>query len=110
MGPKQASAASARRVTVRQLTASIPGFSRRRHPHILRLYAYFHDQKRIFLVLEYALKGELFKQLQKERRFSEKKSSRVSLTARLERNSDFAADIFPFTCFPNSTSIKWQMP
>jgi hypothetical protein len=51
-----------------------------RHPNILRLYAYFHDSKRIFLVLEYAIKGELFKHLQREGRFSEKKSSRVGST------------------------------
>jgi aurora kinase, other len=50
-----------------------------RHPNILRLYAYFHDTKRIFLVLEYAIKGELFKHLQREGRFSEKKSSRVGV-------------------------------
>lgn len=49
-----------------------------RHPNILRLYGYFHDAKRIFLVLEFAAKGELYKQLSKHGRFDEKKSSRVS--------------------------------
>lgn len=48
-----------------------------RHPHILRLYGYFHDEKRIFLMLEFAGKGELYKQLQRHGRFSEKRSSRV---------------------------------
>ncbi|WVQ65647.1 uncharacterized protein L199_003825 [Kwoniella botswanensis] len=47
-----------------------------RHPNILRLYGYFHDSKRIFLVLEFAMKGELYKQLSKYGRFDEKKSSR----------------------------------
>ncbi|KDQ62148.1 hypothetical protein JAAARDRAFT_189514 [Jaapia argillacea MUCL 33604] len=47
-----------------------------RHPHILRLYGYFHDSKRIFLMLEFAGKGELYKQLSKHGSFSEKRSSR----------------------------------
>ncbi|KAI0785119.1 other/AUR protein kinase [Abortiporus biennis] len=47
-----------------------------RHPHILRLYGYFHDEKRIFLMLEFAGRGELYKQLTKYGSFSEKRSSR----------------------------------
>ncbi|KAG8917174.1 spindle assembly checkpoint kinase, partial [Tulasnella sp. 408] len=37
-----------------------------RHPNVLRLYGFFHDEKRIFLMLEFAAKGELYKQLQKQ--------------------------------------------
>jgi aurora kinase len=47
-----------------------------RHPNVLRLYGYFHDDKRIFLMLEFAGKGELYKQLSKHGCFSEKRSSR----------------------------------
>jgi len=47
-----------------------------RHPNILRLYGFFHDEKRIFLMLEFAGQGELYKQLVKCRYFSEKRSSR----------------------------------
>ncbi|KZS93722.1 kinase-like protein [Sistotremastrum niveocremeum HHB9708] len=47
-----------------------------RHPHVLRLYGYFHDEKRIFLMLEFAGKGELYKQLHKAGSFSERRSSR----------------------------------
>lgn len=47
-----------------------------RHPHVLRLYGYFHDEKRIFLMLEFAGKGELYKQLNKHGSFTEKRSSR----------------------------------
>ncbi|GJJ15530.1 Serine/threonine-protein kinase ark1 [Clathrus columnatus] len=47
-----------------------------RHPHVLRLYGYFHDEKRIFLMLEFAGKGELYKQLSKYGKFSDKRSSR----------------------------------
>lgn len=50
-----------------------------RHPNVLRLFGYFHDEKRIFLMLEYAGKGELYRQLAKKGRFGEKRSSRVSL-------------------------------
>ncbi|GBE85210.1 Serine/threonine-protein kinase ark1 [Sparassis crispa] len=47
-----------------------------RHPHVLRLYGYFHDEKRIFLMLEFAGKGELYKQLTKHGCFTEKRSAR----------------------------------
>ncbi|KAG8827912.1 spindle assembly checkpoint kinase [Serendipita sp. 401] len=47
-----------------------------RHPNILRMYGYFHDKKRIFIMLEFAAKGELYKQLVKKGRFSERRSSR----------------------------------
>jgi len=47
-----------------------------RHPNILRLYGYFYDQTRIYLILEYAAKGELYKELQKHGRFDEKRSAK----------------------------------
>lgn len=37
-----------------------------RHPNILRLYGYFHDDARIYLILEYAPKGTLYKALQEQ--------------------------------------------
>jgi aurora kinase len=42
-----------------------------RHPNILQLYGHFHDSKRIFLILEFAKKGELYKHLRRERQFPE---------------------------------------
>ncbi|KAL9092064.1 MAG: hypothetical protein Q9159_001063 [Coniocarpon cinnabarinum] len=45
------------------------------HPNILRLYGHFHDSKRIFLILEFAGKGELYKHLRKENRFPEWKAA-----------------------------------
>lgn len=45
------------------------------HPNILALYNYFHDSKRIYLIVEQASKGDLWKSLQKEGRFSELKAS-----------------------------------
>lgn len=46
-----------------------------RHPNVLKMYGYFHDSKRIFLVLEFAGQGELYRHLQKAGRFSETKSA-----------------------------------
>ncbi|KAI6660065.1 hypothetical protein LOD99_14406 [Oopsacas minuta] len=42
-----------------------------RHPNILRLYGYFYDDRRVYLILEYAPRGELYKQLRAQRTFSE---------------------------------------
>lgn len=48
-----------------------------RHPHILRMYNYFYDEKRIYLILEYAAKGELYKELQKYGRFPEDRAAKL---------------------------------
>lgn len=39
-----------------------------RHPNIIRLYTWFQDETRIFLVLEYANYGELYEKLQRHKR------------------------------------------
>jgi len=41
------------------------------HPNILKMYNYFHDDKKIYLILEYALSGELYKKLQHKKRFDD---------------------------------------
>ena len=51
-----------------------------RHPHILRLFGYFYDKTRVYLILEYAPKGELYKELSRVERFDEKTSSNVSIS------------------------------
>ncbi|KAL1516620.1 hypothetical protein ABEB36_000507 [Hypothenemus hampei] len=45
-----------------------------RHPNILRLFGYFHDESRVYLILEYAPKGAVYSSLvsQPNKRFSEK--------------------------------------
>lgn len=45
-----------------------------RHPHILRMFGYFHDDARVYMILEYAPK-QLYKELQAQENkyFSEKK-------------------------------------
>ncbi|KAJ6519182.1 kinase-like protein [Mycena sanguinolenta] len=47
-----------------------------RHPNIIRLYGFFHDERRIFLMIEFAAQGELYKQLSKHGCFTEKRSAR----------------------------------
>ncbi|KAK7207444.1 kinase-like domain-containing protein [Myxozyma melibiosi] len=42
-----------------------------RHPNILRLFGHFHDSERVFLILEYAGQGEMFKVLRKKGRFDD---------------------------------------
>ncbi|XP_015794336.1 aurora kinase A [Tetranychus urticae] len=53
-----------------QLRREIEIQSHLRHPNILRLFGYFHDNTRIYLILEYAPQGELYKKLQKLKFFS----------------------------------------
>ncbi|KAG5339733.1 Serine/threonine-protein kinase ark1 [Termitomyces sp. Mn162] len=60
----------------RQIRREIEIQQNLRHPNILRLYGYFHDTKRIFLMLEFAGKGELYRQLSKHGCFSERRSAR----------------------------------
>ncbi|NWQ80746.1 AURKA kinase, partial [Columbina picui] len=46
-----------------------------RHPNILRLYGYFHDLTRVYLILEYAPRGEVYKELQKLTKFDEQRTA-----------------------------------
>jgi serine/threonine protein kinase len=50
-----------------------------RHPNILRMYGYFYDNSKIYLILEYCVGGELYKKLQKHVKFDEKRSARMIL-------------------------------
>ncbi|PNF29868.1 Aurora kinase B [Cryptotermes secundus] len=49
-----------------------------KHPNILRLRTYFDDEKRIYLVLDYAEEGELYRCLQNSQnhRFSERRAAK----------------------------------
>jgi len=58
-----------------QLRREIENQSHLKHPHILRLYAYFYDETRVYLILEYAPKGELYKELTACERFDEKRTA-----------------------------------
>jgi aurora kinase len=59
----------------RQVRREIEIQSNLAHPNILKLFGHFHDSKRIFLILEFAGKGELYKHLRKEQRFPEWKAA-----------------------------------
>jgi aurora kinase len=59
----------------KQLRREIEIQSNLRHPNILRLFGHFHDSKRVFLILEYAGKGELYKHLRRETKFPEWKAA-----------------------------------
>ncbi|CAB4423505.1 unnamed protein product [Rhizophagus irregularis] len=60
---------------IEQLKREVEIQSHLRHSNILRLYGYFHDKHRVFLVLEYAENGELYKNLQKDGPFTEHKAA-----------------------------------
>ncbi|KAL5571993.1 hypothetical protein UlMin_021590 [Ulmus minor] len=46
-----------------------------KHPNVLQLCGWFHDSERIFLILEYADGGELYKLMRKNVHFSEKQAA-----------------------------------
>ncbi|CAO4360847.1 unnamed protein product [Caenorhabditis nigoni] len=54
-----------------QLEREIEIQSHLQHPNIIRLYNYFWDAKKIYLILEYAPGGEMYKQLTTQKRFTE---------------------------------------
>ena len=57
-----------------------------RHPNILKLFGYFYDSTRVYLILEYAPRGELYKELKKEVKFDEKRTATVSELYRLSHS------------------------
>lgn len=60
-----------------QLRREIEIQSHLRHPNILRLFGYFYDEERVYLILEYAARGEMYKELQssENKRFSEPRAA-----------------------------------
>lgn len=48
-----------------------------RHPNILRLYGWFHDADRVFLILEYAHNGELYRELRMKGHLTENQAATV---------------------------------
>lgn len=58
-----------------QLRREIEIQSNLRHANVLRMFTYFWDDEKIYLVLEYAPRGELYKLLRKEGRFNEAKAA-----------------------------------
>lgn len=47
-----------------------------RHPNISRLYGHFHDEKKVYLLIEYVAQGELFKVLRRKGKFNDVRASK----------------------------------
>ncbi|XP_031617569.1 aurora kinase B-like [Contarinia nasturtii] len=62
----------------KQILREIEIQSRLKHPNILRMYTWFHDDRKIYLALELASEGDLYKHLLSapNGRFSEERSAR----------------------------------
>ena len=46
-----------------------------RHPNILQMYGFFDDDEKIYLILEYAPGGELYKDLVEDGKFEEERAA-----------------------------------
>ncbi|XP_046420074.1 aurora kinase B [Neodiprion fabricii] len=64
----------------KQVMREIEIQSHLRHPNILHLLTWFYDAKRIYLVLEFAANGELYREMQRqpEKRFNEHLSAKYT--------------------------------
>lgn len=60
-----------------QIQREIEIQSHLKHPNIIKLYSFFQDNKRYYLLLEYAPKGELYKLLKEKEKFDEKTAACV---------------------------------
>ncbi|KAF9202659.1 hypothetical protein BGZ49_007190 [Haplosporangium sp. Z 27] len=83
-----------------QLRREIDIQSNLKHKHILRLDTFFHDKTRVYLVLEYAPQGELYKKLKKMTKFPEWQASKyiyelTTALAYLHRKHVIHRDIKP---------------
>ncbi|KAF5099070.1 hypothetical protein DV451_003101 [Geotrichum candidum] len=47
-----------------------------RHPNISRLYGHFHDERKVYLLIEYVAQGELFKVLRRKGKFNDVRASK----------------------------------
>lgn len=58
-----------------QLRREIEIQSHLRHPNILRLFGYFYDDSRVYMILEYAPKGELYNLLKQVGKFDDQQAA-----------------------------------
>ena len=59
----------------KQIKCEIDTQSHLKHKNVLRMYGYFWDKKRVYMILEYSPKGEIYKDLLKRKRFSERRAA-----------------------------------
>ncbi len=67
-----------------------------RHDNILRLFGYFYDETRVFLILEFAPRGELYGVLRKANHFDDQQSATVWLSLTL--NIEYHIIYYLFIC------------
>lgn len=62
----------------RQIVREIKYHSYLKHENIIKLYGVFHDDEKIYMILEYAADGEVYKELKNStnKRFTEEKASK----------------------------------
>jgi aurora kinase, other len=60
-----------------QLRREIEIQSHLRHQNVLRMYGFFYDATKIYLILEFSVGGELYKKLQDKGRFDERSSAKM---------------------------------
>lgn len=96
-----------------QLRREIEIQSHLNHPNILKMYGYFWDAKRVYLILEYAPGGELFKELRNQplRRFSEKDASSyirqmISALEHIHQKNVIHRDIKPENLLNDNGTLK----
>ncbi|KAK1349963.1 Aurora protein kinase [Hamiltosporidium tvaerminnensis] len=61
---------------IKQLRRELEIHSNLKHENIIRMYGYFYDSERVYLIMEYAGGGELFDILRAKGKFSECESSK----------------------------------
>ena len=49
-----------------------------RHPNIIEMYGYFHDEQNVYFVMEFAENGTLFDHFERKKRFSEPETAKVT--------------------------------
>ncbi|ETO21659.1 hypothetical protein RFI_15547 [Reticulomyxa filosa] len=59
-----------------QLRREIEILANLRHPNVIRLYGYFYDQEKVYLMLEFCAGGEVFNHLRAAEKFDERRSAR----------------------------------
>lgn len=95
----------------KQLETEIDVQSRLRHDNILRLYGYFWDAKRIYLILEYAPDGDIFTELRLCDRFTECKAANYIKQVMqgfiyLHRNGIIHRDLKPENLLRSGNTVK----
>jgi len=96
-----------------QIAREIEIQSHLNHPNVLKMFGYFWDAKRIYLILEFASNGELFKLLKKQpsNRFDEATSSRymrqmVDALQYLHKKRIIHRDIKPENLLDDNGTLK----